>query len=112
MPSDSMVLQASGKIFAHGIYAHAPAQHIYQLDGKWKKLKGQCGLAENSPGSVRFVIKADGKELWKSPVMHANELQSYDVKVSSKKNLELIVEDGGDGNRSDWGLWLEPTLTR
>jgi hypothetical protein len=32
--------------------------------------------------------------------------------VASKKTLELIVEDGGDGNRSDWGLWLEPVLTR
>jgi len=112
MPSDSMILQASGQTFEHGIYSHAPARHIYHLDGQWKTLKGQCGLAENSPGSVRFVIKADGKELWKSPVMRENQLQSYEVDIASKKNLELIVEDGGDGNRSDWGLWLEPVLER
>jgi hypothetical protein len=112
MPSDSLILQAAGQTFEHGIYAHAPARHTYQLDGKWKTLKGQCGMAENSPGTVRFVIKADGQELWSSPVMRQNELKSYEVKVASKKTLELIVEDGGDGNRSDWGLWLEPVLTR
>jgi hypothetical protein len=28
------------------------------------------------------------------------------------QTLELIVDDGGDGNGNDWGLWLDPTLTR
>ncbi|NWK54916.1 NPCBM/NEW2 domain-containing protein [Verrucomicrobiaceae bacterium N1E253] len=112
MPSDSMILQASGQTFEHGVYAHAPARHQYALAGQWKRLKGQCGLAQNSPGSVRFIIRADGKELWRSAIMRANTLSSYDVDLSGKQSLELIVEDAGDGNRSDWGLWLEPTLER
>jgi hypothetical protein len=26
------------------------------------------------------------------------------------QQLELIVEDAGDGNASDWGVWLEPKV--
>ena len=26
--------------------------------------------------------------------------------------LELIVENAGNGNAADWGVWLEPTLKR
>ena len=31
---------------------------------------------------------------------------------SRNARLELIVEDGGNGNASDWGIWLDPKLLR
>jgi hypothetical protein len=27
-------------------------------------------------------------------------------------HVVLITDDGGDGNGSDWALWLEPVLSR
>ena len=32
--------------------------------------------------------------------------------LARAKELELHVEDAGDGTASDWGLWLEPLLSR
>jgi len=59
-----------------------------------------------------FVVRGDGKELFRSPVIRDHRLRRLEVDVSGVHILELIVEDGGDGGNSDWGLWIEPTLER
>jgi hypothetical protein len=102
---------SGGLLFERGVYAHAPARHVYDLGGAWSRFKGTCGLARGREGSVVFVIKADGKELWRSKTLKEN-LETFDVSVSGMRELELVVENGGDDDRSDWGLWLDPELTR
>jgi hypothetical protein len=57
-------------------------------------------------------VKGDGKELFRSDLIKANQLQSLDVDVSGISRLELMTENGGDGTNGDWGVWLEPTLQR
>lgn len=112
LPEANPLLRSGSRIYSSGIYAHAPAQHTYQLGGSWKQLSGACGLAQNTRGSVVFIIKADGKQLWRSRLIKSGKLQTYNLDIAGKQNIELIVQDGGDGNGSDWGLWLEPTLSR
>jgi hypothetical protein len=104
----------SGELHATGLYAHAPSRYVYDLGGQWKILRGEAGLhtAQQFYGSVTFVIKADGKEIFRSPVIRKSAKASYKVDVTGVKTLELIVEDGGNGNGNDWGLWLDPTLSR
>ncbi|WP_404307022.1 NPCBM/NEW2 domain-containing protein [Neorhodopirellula lusitana] len=36
----------------------------------------------------------------------------FDIDISNVKELSLIVTDGGNGSGSDWGVWIEPTLSR
>ncbi|MDP0491520.1 MAG: NPCBM/NEW2 domain-containing protein [Verrucomicrobiota bacterium JB023] len=112
LPKPSLLLEAGGHIYAHGIYAHAPARHEYNLDGKWTSFEGHCGLADGMPGSVVFIIKGDDKELYRSPVANPGQVFDFNVDVTGIKSLRLLTSDGGDGRGSDWGLWLEPTLTR
>ena len=90
------------------------SRYVFDLGGQWTRLKGEAGLhtAEQPYGSVAFVIRLDGKELFRSPVIRNAVLAQYDVDVTGGKLLELITEDGGDGNRHDWGLWLDPMLLR
>jgi len=104
----------SGEIHATGLYAHAPSRYVYDLGGKWKTLRGEAGLhaAQQPYGSVVFVIKADGKELFRSPIIRKSAKASYEVDMKGVKTLELVVEDGGNGNGNDWGLWLDPSLSR
>jgi hypothetical protein len=110
---ESPVLDA-GKIYATGLYAHAPSRYIFDLGGKWKTLRGEAGLhtTQQSYGSVVFLIKTEGKEIFRSSIIRQSATASYDVDVTGVKILELVVEDGGDGNHNDWGLWLDPTLLR
>lgn len=112
LPEPPFVLEAGGKVFSEGIYAHAPANHRYDLSGKWKTFTGKAGMASGKGGSVRFEIKGDGKTLWKSRVIKSGGLVDYSVDVSKVKVLELLVDPTNDGTGSDWGLWLDPKLSR
>lgn len=109
---NSPLLGAGGKFYVRGIYAHAPARHVYNLGGKWSRFTGTAGAAEGNDPTVVSVVLTDGKEVWRSKVIHEGEVVPFDIVVKDVKMLELRVEDGGNGNRSDWGLWLDPTLLR
>ena len=112
LPEPPFLLEAGGQLFKTGIYAHAPARHQYDLGGQWKALEGSAGMPSSKAGSVVFEIKGDGKSLWKSRTVKGGQVVRYAVEVEGVKLLELIVDPTNDGPGSDWGLWLEPTLTR
>jgi hypothetical protein len=111
LPRQESVIVAGGRVFDTGIYAHAPALHRYRLEGGWRRLSGECGLAEGG-GSVVFVIRADGREVYRSRRLEPGRLDRYDVDVEGVEEIELVTEDAGDGKASDWGVWLAPTLIR
>lgn len=105
----------SGKIYATGLFAHSPSRYVFNLGGKWNRLRGEAGLHTAFQGKaygVVFVIKTDGREVFRSPAIHGSEHVSYDGNLKGVKTLELIVEKAQEQNGGDWGLWLDPTLSR
>ncbi len=104
----------SGRLYATGLYAHAPSSYVFNLGGKWAALSGEAGLhtLEQPYGSVVFIIKADGREVFRSAVIQGGDKAKYKIKVAGVQKLELIVNPAGDSNHNDWGLWLDPTLSR
>jgi hypothetical protein len=114
-PEVASALLDCGKVFATGFYAHAPSRYGFNLGGKWKKLIGEAGLHtahQSRAFGVIFVIKADGKELFRSKPVQDATRPRFDLDISGAKTLELIVEKATDRNGGNWGLWLEPTLLR
>jgi len=112
VPDEGMLLESAGQFFETGIYAHAPARHVYQLDGKWNSLSGHVGLAAGHDGSVEFEIKGDGRTLWKSDVIKSSATVAFDINFDEVQQLELTTAPNPDGASADWGFWLEPTLKR
>jgi hypothetical protein len=105
-------LQVGGQFFESGFYAHAQARYTFELAKKWKRLKSGFGLQDGARGSVVFVVRGDGKELFRSKVIKDHRVRNLDLDISTVNELELVVEDGGDGPGSDWGVWLAPRLER
>lgn len=113
LPDPTMLFSAGSRLFPRGIYAHAPARHVWDLGGKWKSLAGHAGLPDGTRGgSCVFVVKGDGKELWRSPKTEPGALREFTLPVEGVREIELVVEDAGDGNGSDWGCWFDPRLSR
>ncbi|HEX7375881.1 MAG TPA: NPCBM/NEW2 domain-containing protein [Pirellulales bacterium] len=79
---------------------------------QWQSVITGYGLQDGHDGSVTFVIKGDGQELFRSPRISDHELREQTVDVKGIDLLELVVEDSGDGNRGDWGVWLNPRVRR
>lgn len=112
VPGESPMIIAREQAFATGVFAHAESRIVYDLGGKWKSLSGKASLASGSWGEVEFVIKGDGKVLWKSRKTKDEDLRSFNLKLDGVKTLELIAEDGGNGISSDWAVWLDTHLQR
>jgi hypothetical protein len=108
----SCLLEIDGQFLEKGLYAHAPACHTLDLAKGWKRLQSCFGVQDGHPGSVVFVVKGDGKELFRSSLIKERTVQSLDVDVTGISKLELLTENGNDGANGDWGVWLVPTLQR
>lgn len=112
LPGQNPLIESAGKLFESGIYAHAPSEHEYDLAGEWRQLGGECGLPSQAGGTVVFVVRADDKEIFRSPVLQPGKTESYKLDLTGVKKLILSTEDAGDGKAADWGLWLAPKLSR
>jgi hypothetical protein len=70
----------------------------------------QKGVAEQ--GSGIFVVKGDGRELFRSRLLRLDQTAQIDVSVDGVKQLELIVESGKRGNANCWTIWGSPIVSR
>lgn len=111
-PAPQYLLQAGGKIYRHGLYAHAPSELCWQLDGSWNSLAGSCGSTSGQSTEMEFRIVGDGKVLWDSGIVKDGAVKPFFVTISGIKELKLITGHGRDDKTSDWSTWLEPVLTR
>ncbi len=84
---------------------------FYTEEGDNRKFVGIANTETSiASGSVRFVIKGDGKVLWKSKkVKGGSKPLDVDLKVKGVQLLELAVEDAGDGVSGDHAVWIDPT---
>lgn len=109
-PQDPLL--CAGRLFTHGLYAHAEARHTYRLAATWKRLSGSCGIAGSGYGPVEFVVRGDGKDLWKSGVVNPGAPVAFTVDLTGVQELELLALPTGKGNGGAWSAWLEPVLHR
>jgi len=111
VPEDAFI-RVGGAYYESGFYAHAPSNYKFDLGGNWKTFKTGFGLQHDRPGTVVFVVRGDGEELLRSELVENRAIRRVEMSVVGVRELELIVEDGGNGNSADWGVWVEPTLER
>lgn len=110
----SLLLETDGRFFESGMYAHAPSNYTFELDGQFKRFTATGGLQSGvgSLGRGLFIIKGDGKELFRSNVLRGRGTAKIDVDIAGIKKLELIVESGKKGYSSCWTIWGAPTVHR
>ncbi len=103
--------------FAHGLGVNSVSEIEVTLPPGASRLEAQVGVDNNSDtggtkGSVEFVVEADGKQIFKSPIRRSSDGPlPIAVDLSGAKILTLRVTDAGDGPGWDQADWAEPTLT-
>lgn len=58
------------------------------------------------------MIKGDGKDLFRSPVIVDLKVHERTVDLTGVRMLELFTEIGTDGGTNDWSVWLDPQRHR
>ena len=101
--------------FDKAIGSHAPAEVGINLEGKGiTRFKAQAGISACQPSgnlaNVNFVVKADGKEIFRQDAVRSGQSVAVDLDVTGVKVLSLICEtNGADSN--DHGLWADARFT-
>ena len=78
----------------------------FRKEGNDKQFLGLAGTSGKiDKGSVCFIVKGDGKELYNSGILHGNESPlSMDIDLKGIRILELSVEPTDDGASGDNAL--------
>ncbi len=97
------------KVFTRGLGTHANSEGTLLLDGRAVRLTGVVGVdASEKPGSVRFLVRGDGKVLFDSGVMRGGEPgKPLDVPLKGVRKLTLAATDAGDGPNHDHADWAD-----
>ena len=111
---DGKPITIRGTQYAKGLGTNADSDVAFFLGGNCTRFTATVGIDDEvaPSGSVRFNVVADGKTLVTTPVLTGSSAASpIDVDVTGAKQLDLVVDDGGDGNGHDHGDWAAPQLT-
>jgi hypothetical protein len=109
---DNNAMRIDGRIFEFGIGSHAASKLAWNLSQPYKKIHSFIGLDDESAcgnGAI-WVVKGDGKELYRSKVLTSHEIDSLSIDISGVKVLELETLDNGDKDcdHANWaGIWIE-----
>ena len=109
---DNNAIKIDRRFFEFGVGSHAKSKLAWNLSGAYKKFHSYIGLDDESAcgnGAI-WVVKGDGRELYRSKVLSSREIDSLIVDISTVKVLELETLDNGDKDcdHTDWaGAWLE-----
>lgn len=105
------------KNYDKGIRLHANGNVVYDLgehnyDNFEVKVGVDMNIEAQNNSSITFKIVGDGKTLATTKVLkHADNMQYINVPIKGVKELRLEVNNGGNGNTSDHGIFAEPKLT-
>lgn len=112
-PKSWNFLSSNYYFYRQGIGSHANSRLIYPLNGQFKRFSTNVGLDTGAGlnASVEFKIVGDGRLLYQSGRIEKFDLPRHaDVSIEKVKNLELIIDDAGDGITDDHADWLNPML--
>ena len=104
-------LMIAGQSFRNGLGSHADGLIVIALNGAASRFQAQVGLDDDAAGqngSVLFSVLADKKEVFRSPKMvSGTKAVKVDVDLHGVKQLQLVIEDGGDGINYDHADWAD-----
>ncbi|OBZ12730.1 glycoside hydrolase family 2 [Bacillus sp. FJAT-26390] len=101
------------KSYKHGLGTHSNSEFIYNIDGKgYESFEAFVGVdQESGAGKVTFEVWADGQKLFDSDMMDSRTAaKKVNVNIAGKRELKLIVTDGGNGTANDNADWADAKL--
>lgn len=105
-------LVIAGDTFLRGVGTHADGVLRIRLDGKTERFSAKAGIDASAPrhelekATAEFIVIGDGKELWRSGVMTAQD-KATEISLDTHGIRSLILQvsaagDGITGDRADW----------
>lgn len=101
------------KTYPFGLFAHAPSNLQYTLNGQYTRFITEISLNQSACGDgAQFAVSLDGKEIYHSPnLLPSTAPIALDLDVSGGQRLKLETLPGPDVS-CDWTIWGDPYLVK
>jgi hypothetical protein len=111
---NGVFLTLRGQFYDKGLYAHSPSRYSFKVNKKWNTFTATVGLRDgaHAQGSAIFIVRGDGKELYRSPVLRVGASENLEVPIESISELELLAGGGEGHSHNSWAIWVNPKVTR
>jgi len=109
-------LTIGSKVFQHGLGTHAQSHIRIFSPLPLERITAWIGVDHNDrtrggQGSISFMIKAEGNEVYRSNVLRGGEEPvGIDLELNGARSIDLVVDDGGDGPACDHADWAEAVI--
>jgi hypothetical protein len=102
-PRDGGSLRLGNKEYSRGLWIHSRTFLKYRLSGDFRRFQAVMGIdqAVAPLGNVHVVISGDGKTLLESDVRGSDPPQNLDLDVAGVRDLDILVDFGGDLDIAD-----------
>ncbi|MGL5378453.1 glycoside hydrolase family 2 TIM barrel-domain containing protein [Clostridium sp.] len=107
-----------GRVFYDkGLGSHANSTIIYNIPEEgYKYFESFVGVDQEIGGdspSVTFEVHVDGEKVYDSGLMKAHTPQKFvQVNIDGKKELKLVITNGGNGNGGDHADWANAMFVK
>lgn len=99
--------------YRKGFGTHANSKLVFDINHKFSTFTTDIGIDTEAPtpATVVFQVWGDNRLLYESQTLGRFDFPEHiKVDITGVKNLELRVNDAGDGINSDHADWLNPIL--
>ncbi|MCB0685961.1 MAG: NPCBM/NEW2 domain-containing protein [Saprospiraceae bacterium] len=113
--NDGYTMSINGHTYRKGIGVHANSELVFDLDSLYHTFQTTIGIDDStcSQSSAQFSVLVDNILVYQSPVMGQDDDPiDLEFNVANKKQLKLVVNDGGDNITCDHGDWAEARLIK
>ena len=113
--ADGRTITLNGVTYAKGLGCHAASDLRFNLNAQYQTFLTDIGLDDEvgANGSVVFQVWLDGVKVYDSGVMRgATATKQVTLNVAGKRELRLVVTNGGDNLNYDHADWANARLMR
>lgn len=103
-----------GRKYEHGIGCHTKTVLTYRLGGRYKKFAAVIGIDDKArpQGSVEFVVKTDGKQIYSRTLTGRDKSVSIALDIDGAKRLTLIADYADEANTGDHADWADARVMK
>ncbi len=107
-------LLLDGREYARGLGCHTRTILSYDLRGRYRTFTAVVGIddAARPLGSVQFVVRADGKELFSKVITGNDEAVPLTLDISGAGRLTLIADFADNASVGDHANWADARLMK
>ena len=107
-------LLLDGRRYARGLGCHTRTILTYDLGGRYRTFTAVLGIddAARPLGSVQFVVRADGEELFSRVITGNDEAVPVTLDISGVDRLTLIADFADNASVGDHANWADARLMK